>query len=482
MQPLEHKAATGRVLVPPRRGQRVKSVIMAPFCNGKPFLPVLHTSSDGAEVYGVVHEAGSQETSVWLQYDIMPTRCANDTLMHVQIPKVPPQAYTEVQAVIGGIGKHLRWQVVFPPRCKGTAALSVGNIQDLAKFREFMQNVVRPFGLCTFEVDAGTTLVTVPDSSNLGTVAAVLHCAGYTATPSRAEFASNAKLAIERYDRCEHLWWDQDQQEAGPLRDMHRWKFDYIPASWTTLPFTWQALCHNIKIDPLKESACLPRPLRDFYLTHHMKMPNVEPATAAALEQLRGAPSVTSRLSTLQNVQLLTAAYWTTIAPFNAVVVEACSFVRFRYMLHGYLSREIGGYSQTAQHLGHGAHIREFRNKPQYDFANLDDKTLNAICKKNGQVGGTGFKGTRGKYGHADFPKYIPQKRMRRNDEHEETMRNLQPNIFDDYRSGAEAAESPQSLESDRLADAGTGIKCSGPASSSEALVDVSVATVIRGL
>ena len=114
--------------------------------------------------------------------------------------------------------------------------------------------------------------------------------------------------------------------------------------------------------------------------------------------------------------------------------------LRFRYMLHGYTSREIGGYQQTASHLGHGAQIRVFRNKPQYKRENLSTATLNQIYKADGSLRGSGFKGTRGKYGHRDFPQYKPQKRMKRSPAQEMNMRVSSQNVFASYQASRSAA------------------------------------------
>lgn len=212
-------------------------------------------------------------------------------------------------------------------------------------------------------------------------------------------------------------------------------------------PFTWQRLCENISLDPHTESHHLPRPLRDLYITKHIHAESCEKA-AAELRKLRGAPAVTCRLTLEQNRQLLTVAYWNILAPFDATLGHVCKLVRFRFMLHGYTAREIGGYRQTALHLGHGANIRVFKNKPQYRRENLKPVVLNSIYKSDGTLMGSGFKGTRGKYGHPNFAKYEPRKRMKRSRVQEMMMRTLPQNIFSEYKHtrGAGAAILPTAL------------------------------------
>lgn len=425
--------------VPPRRGQRVKSIILPPFMGGNAFQTVAYRATpDAAPRYGILERRGKLESRVWLEYDLKTTMCANECLVAFNMPDAPTKAYKEVSATIGGIGLHLRWNIIFPnKKVRGPLVLDVGDIVDRNRFVKFVESTVRPFGLCRFEFvadDAGTlaTTVDIPEAKNVGMVAAALHCAGYSA---KIDGSCHAKLAIERYDRSEHMWWNQEQKVAGPLRDVHRWVFDFVPRAWHTLPFTWQSLASNIDLDPYTEAEHLPLPLRDVFLTRHIDRLGNDDAdqSVAALKKLRGRPSVTCRLSPAQNRQILLAAYWSVVAPFVPTTVAIAQIVRFRFMLFGYTSREIGGYEQKALHLGHGASIRTFRNKPQYKRENLSNKTLNKICKSDGSMQGSGFKGTRGKYGHKDFPRYEPRVRMKRSGIQEKRMRQLPSNIFVTY-------------------------------------------------
>jgi hypothetical protein len=429
--------------VPPRRGQRIKSLILPPFNGGDEFVPVLIEHSE--RKYGVIKKKGAHYSQVWIGHDLVPTKCKSSDLTLITLPIVPSRAYSEINAVIGGVGKHVRWSVIFPNKKNKTPMkLLVGDIDNKDTFSTFVKDTIRPFGLCRFEFDddhgSYTTTVDVPDPGKIGTVAAAFHCNGYTATLLEDDSTSDAKLGIERYDRSEHMWWNQSQQHAGPLRDIHRWMFEFLPPSWSSIPFTWQSLARNITLDPFKESEHLPLPLRDFFLTNHieaLKSSN-EPEKAFQLAQLRGKPSVTCRLSIKQNRQLLASAYWCIIAPFDKTTIEICQLIRFRYMLHGYTAREMGGYRQTAKHLGHGANIRKFRDKPQYKRENLSTKILNQIYKKDGSLRGSGFKGTRGKYGHTQFPRYEPRKRMKRTQVQEHQMRQVVSNVFTTYRTSAD--------------------------------------------
>jgi hypothetical protein len=430
--------------VPPRRGQRIKSTLLPPFNGGNAFALV-----KCGERIGIVHRRVGSQTAVWFEYDLIPTKCDNRDLTPLTCTAVPCQAYEEYQAVIGGVGKHLRWKVIMRnKKLSGPTQLRITQTNDVDEFCKFVRNNLEPLAHSPVKLEGGEIILPIPDVQNVGIVAAALHCAGYEARVDDAQSSCGAKLAIERYDRSEHMWWNQEQNSAGPLRDVHRWVYDFIPTHWKKIPFTWQSLCSNIdSIDPVRDAPCLPRPLRDYYITS--KIAEAETAGDRAqvdeLTKLRGDPAVTCRLSEAQNRQLLQVTYWCLIAPFKKMVdLHMCKLIRFRYMLHGYMGREIGEYRQNASNLGHGATIREFKNKPQYQPKNLASGVLNRIYRSDGSMRGSGFKGTRGKYGHKDFPKYVPSKRMRRTVLQEKRVRLEATNPFQHYSDNNVTQEAHQ--------------------------------------
>jgi hypothetical protein len=245
------------------------------------------------------------------------------------------------------------------------------------------------------------------------------------------DMASLGNLGIERYDRSEHTWWNQDPKEAGPLRDTHKWNYSFIPTEWKTLPFTWFSMAKNIQ-PSLNQIENIPLPLRNYVCDNMMKTDKLHQKQWKQLKT--NIPYVTSRLTDDQNIQLLICSYWTFLAPFDKKIVHLCGLLQFRFLLHGYIGREMGGYRQSAKYIGHGAYCRKFKEKPQYKYENLDNETKNKLEKKDGVLRGNGFKGTRGKYGHEDFPKYQPEKNMKRSLESEINIREVPYNKFDEYK------------------------------------------------
>ena len=159
-------------LVPPCRGQRVKSLILPPFIGGNAFQPVAYKAhADGDVVYGIIQRRCKTQSHVWLGYDLKPTLCNNDALTLIALPAVPKHAYSETTATIGGVGRHLRWNIVFPcHRMKNVVSVDVGNIGDIDAFKMFANDILRPFGLCRKEFTElngiFSTVVDIPDASN----------------------------------------------------------------------------------------------------------------------------------------------------------------------------------------------------------------------------------------------------------------------------------------------------------------------------
>lgn len=428
------------MLVPPRQGQRNKSKVMSHFNDTQLYQLVEISNIDGSFEYGVLDATNSKNDKyfIWRGTNLIPEEIDFKSIRAVQIPHPPKHAIEEFIATIGGIGKHYRWKVVISKKIHcGECILFVTRINDKCLFEKFVKEKIQPFGFCEFNYETingnVTTTVNIPNHKDLTYVAAAFHCAKYEAIPLEDDMASCGNLGIERYDRSEHTWWNQNQEDAGPLRDTHKWKYNFIPKAWKHLPFTWFSLAKNInvEVDDLKH---IPLPLRNYVCANMITGISDDHTIQLLKSKITPYHCVTSRLSKEQNIQLLQCTYWTFVAPFDPTIVSLCSLLQFRYMLHGYVGREMGGYRQTAKYIGHGAYCRKFNGKPQYDYKNLENNVKNKLECKNGIVTGNGFKGTRGKYGHKSFPKYKPNKKMKRSLESELSIREVPSNTFDKYR------------------------------------------------
>lgn len=427
-------------LVPPKRGQKNKSKVLNHFNNAELFQLVEINGDNETCEYAVLDSEKSKKGVyfVWKGHDLISKQIDYDKLRAVNIPMPAKHAYEEITATIGGIGKHTRWKVVISKKkITGKCTLLVTQIKNKDKFEEFVTKNIRPFGFCDFEYeivnDVVTTIVQIPDHKDLTYVAAAFHCANYAAIPLDDDMASSGSLGIERYDRSEHTWWNQNQQEAGPLRDTHKWKYSFIPSHWKKLPFTWLSLAENIDVD-VKDIHEIPYPLRNYVCNEKLKNTDDSVDIDILTRNKTEFRCVTSRLTYDQNIQLLQCTYWTFVAPFDKKIVELSGLLLFRYMLHGYIGRENGGYKQNALYIGHGAYVRQFNNKPQYKYENLQNKVRNKLECTDGVIKGNGFKGTRGKYGHESFPIYKPIKKMKRSLESELFIREVPSNKFEEYK------------------------------------------------
>lgn len=425
-----------QALVPPRRGQRHKNKVLPHFNRGCPF-QVVEILKDKS--YGILNATDSTQNTyyVWTYKNLKCEKYSFHDLRAINIPYPPSIAYESFTATIGGIGTHIRWKVILAKKKHiGECSLFVCNIQSEREFEAFVTNKIKPFGFCNFEFETHenkfTTTIDIPNHKDLTFVAAALHCAGYAAIPISDDMASFGNLGIERYDRSEHTWWNQNQKDAGPLRDTHKWRYGFIPHTWKTLPFTWHSMAANVPCD-LDMIDFIPYPLKNYVCDNAIQNLSDDAQIKEWQSKKTKTTCVTSRLTDDQNIQLLLVTYWTLIAPFDPKIVELCSLVQFRYMLNGYVGREVGGYRQQALYIGHGAYCRKFKHKPQYEYKNLETSIQSRVIQENGHILGNGFKGTRGKYGHKEFPEYRPNKKMKRTVEAEVNIREEPYNKFERY-------------------------------------------------
>lgn len=433
------------MLVPPRKGQRQKSTVLKQFNNGKPFQVVEIWDEQFKNMeYGVLNEehVGDTACHVWRAKNIRYEQVDKTQLRAVNVPHPPVVAYEPFEATIGGIGKHWRWKVIMARKMyKKACALFVSNIFDQERFKVLINEKIRPFGFCNFEFkfykQKCTTIVDIPNHKNITVVAAALHCAGHAAIPYTDEMASFGNLGIERYDRSEHTWWNQNQHTAGPLRDTHKWNYGYVPENWKSTPFTWLSMASNFDNCFYSDLKYIPFPLRNYVIDKRFetKKTSTKRSTKRWKNMKTKNPCVTSRLTASQNIQLLICSYWTFIAPFDENILKIISLIQFRFLLHGYIGREVGGYRQLAKHIGHGAYCRKFKGKPQYEYKNLEIQVKNKFAAPSGDepLIGNGFKGTRGKYRHAEFPQYQPQTKMKRSLEADIHIREQPYNKFQKY-------------------------------------------------
>jgi len=277
--------------VPPRKGHRVKVNILPSFNQGMAFRLVKHVATNK---YYSVHGTGLQQVRVWdgpFRTIVLPA----DELVFCKLPPPPTEAYEETTATIGGIGKHLRWSMpALQAHVRGAVDVFVANISNADDFMAWIPSL-RPFALWPSDeqIDNGATIVRIVDASYTMQMLSHLHVRGYGAVIADESQERTFKLGIERFDRSDHMWWSQsDKACAGPLRDVHRWHYAWLPTEWTTVPFTWQAMARyadTLEYSDVERSDVqrLPQPLRNHVVASH---------SASPLDLLR-APCVTSRLT-----------------------------------------------------------------------------------------------------------------------------------------------------------------------------------------
>ena len=361
------------------------------------------------------------------------------------LPPVPRIAYDEVSSVIGGVGEHRRWIVALPKK-KVTGPIGVivaGKTDDVKALVSQMYPLVIYKTPCDEDLHAIEIVATHAEQ-----FIARFHLAGMEAIIENPNQQTNSKLGIERFDRCCHMWFNQQKNEAGPLRDTHRWNFSWTPPHWSHIPFNWEKLAELASDLPYASVERLPLPLRNYVATLKRKQDLDASASTSRPVHCAGTTfgskwsrlmdfkCVTPSLTLAQNVQLLTCGYYITIAPFvDEDTLKISAALCQSYVRHGYIFRYIGGYEQNAAHLGHGARLRTFKNKDQYNLSNLEPRVVNQVYKGNGVILGRGFKGTKSKYHNPSCAKYVTKRRMVRSSQAEEEMRTPRVDELRKYES-----------------------------------------------
>jgi hypothetical protein len=230
------------------------------------------------------------------------------------------------------------------------------------------------------------------------------------------------KIGIERFDRSSHMWWNQEEERAGPLRTVSNWNFPWVPELWTEIPVTWSALARCAEHIDVGSASYLPLPFR-IHLAKH-KMDTAETSeTKNIWKSLSCGNFVTCKLSLEQNRQLLWATYVMKYATFDSKNFEVACEIARSYVLYGFLGRQIGLYDQDAAHIGFGGNVRKFKHMQQYETPNIPLETWARVIQPDGSIKGTGFKGTRGKHNTRNLPRFSSGKRMKRDKEKEDLTR-----------------------------------------------------------
>lgn len=455
----------------------MKSHVLPPFNNGRAFQLLLVTK-DHQTRYAI--QDTRFKDCLWLELDIHIRKFEEfDKVELIDLKMPSPEAYSEFVCTIGGVGKHIRWKTVFPQVGRKTSPdLLVSGIHDRAAF-ETVAETLKPFAFIHVYHEVSeeecAAHISITDSKYVGNVAAAFHAQGYGAIPVDEKFEETCgKMGIERKDRSDHMWWNQTSECAGPLRDIHRWDYSFVPDHWTKIPFTWMSMADNIRVNVSKLTD-IPLPLRyyvvestlrrlqteqdllrdEYEIVHPDEMEEIKNVMHSVdeekkewLECTNPKHYVTCRLTRAQNIQLLAATYWRTIAPFDCDTLHLSKLLAFRYCMFGYEGREVGAYRQKANYLGHGANIRKFKHHQQYKPENIPIEVLNKVYQKNGKLRGSGFKGTRGKYGHRDFHKYAPKILSKRSREAEDRIRASKTNCFEEYAKHTKSDLHPNASES----------------------------------
>ena len=319
---------------------------------------------------------------------------------------VPP-SMRESRAIIGGVGKTLRWS--FSTGAYKADRSGVGDVRgvDGVEKRAALFELISTVDGATMAPDGES--VHVEHAWRCVDVAVLVsHSLGLRATVRPLPHVRDMCVGVDRMDGAEFKFWNQTDATACPKQSAYKWVLAWMPEHWRVLPFTWTRLAQNLD-EPLED---LELPLR-----HHVARARVDELGAAiadaddddelatylrakrdrAERALPDRPYVTCALTDEQTRQLLATHFVLRFLPHDEALVAAASELSVRYVRHGFSASLCGPYRQSAEFVGHGNGCREFRHLAQYEVANLPLPVLNRVYQPDGSVKGRGRRRSRSK-------------------------------------------------------------------------------------
>lgn len=333
--------------------------------------------------------------------------------------RVVPPSMRESRAIIGGVGKTLRWNFATGAyKADRPGVVDVFGVDTEA--RAALIHLLANVDGATLERDGdGGEDVGNRESSSIlvdhawrcvDAAVLVSHALGLRAAVRPLPHVRDMCVGIDRMDGAEFKFWNQTDATACPKQSAYKWVLAWMPADWHVLPFTWTRLAQNVG-EPLEE---LELPLR-----HHVARERADALKAAATradvdddDELatylrakrtrveRALPDrayVTCALSEEQTRQLLATHFVLRFLPHEEALVAAASELSVSYVRHGYSASLCGPYKQSADFVGHGNGCREFRHLAQYEVANLPLPVLNRVYQPDGSMQGRGRRRSRSK-------------------------------------------------------------------------------------
>lgn len=205
-------------------------------------------------------------------YDIHP--CKNlqgAVILPIDLPPIPSRAYEELEASVGGVGKHIRWKVlrnVSKTNCTRVQVVLHGNFH--ATQRELLTTLVDKGHVSYVPDEPGAFLEDKELPGNYFCIVAItndsctlsvaqLADVGLQCASMQQEVLREVQVSPERIDRAHHQWLRQfthrEPSEIGPLRCPDNWKQDFLPPSWVRA-YTWHDVC-NVIIADIGEDATI---------------------------------------------------------------------------------------------------------------------------------------------------------------------------------------------------------------------------------
>lgn len=412
---------------------------MKPPNKGYQFSYVRIRKREGEEVHGVLCLDLSNEScvSIWKKHDFKTTLYSVEQLTILntskkgiwkylevtKFQKTPTSIYEEFNTTTGGIGPHVRMQVIFPdgnpdkkcsifvPDLQGKEEkfeTFISTLHGLEKDDDFSYLRVEQYNKCK--------ILVIEKRARMPFIIAKLAWEGFSSFCLDESEYRVASYFADKMTRARHMWVAQfknDKTSAGPVRDAPRFRMTFLPPNWN-LSFTLEGLSQEILNFPNQsvDMLILPRinePLRTVLRNDILKK-----------EKKVCIPP----LSKDQMMQLHMAVYNIDYAPIGTEEKEKLKDIILIYYLHGYHGRICGKYKKTGKFRGFGEHLRNYREEKS-SGRKLTTEALNRIHTENGMFKGRGGRGYKGIKSEREVSKkiYKPKWNMKRSNKIDRKIR-----------------------------------------------------------
>ena len=217
-----------------------------PLVDGQALEYIRCTLHNGDTIEGVKQLIDETHIRMWVNGEPFVTEISHSSVRMIEkllSDEDPPNSIAKViQTKTGGIGLHIRKQVIFHKgEDNGSATLLVSVPEDSTEKFENLISKISYINISTdksyFELQTFGRMcsLTLSQRKMMQKTIAILGWNEFTSYPANKSEYRIVSYFPDKMSRALHMWVHQCQeniQEAGPVRDPWRWRMNHLPEHW----------------------------------------------------------------------------------------------------------------------------------------------------------------------------------------------------------------------------------------------------------